>query len=131
MLFSRKKKCEPFNVAALPRFDLAAGPVWVSIGHLANDDHTNAFTAIFEKLVLENAALLEGCTITSIEAKRPVSSPPFAALPIPITAIMADTHAAATCLYFSDNDEVLLHLACGGESRTLLIAFDDPYFTFR
>lgn len=131
MLFSRKKKSEPFNVAALPRLDLLAGPVWVSIGHLANDEHTNAFTSIFEKLMLDNSTLLEGFTVTSVEAKHPVSAPPFLAAPIPISAIMADARAVATSLYFSDNDQVLLHLARSEERRTLSVRFDDPHFTFK
>jgi hypothetical protein len=126
MLFSRRKKSETFDVASAHLLDLADGPVSVSIGHLANEAHTNAFVAIFEKLMSDNAALLAGFNITSIEAKRSLPS-----MPLTTDALITNPRPAAMALYSSDNDKVVFHLTRDAEKRTLLILFDDPYFLFK
>ncbi len=128
MWFRRKPTC-PFNVAELPRLDLSAGRVNVPIHHLANEAHTDAFIAIFERLIRDNEELLRGFSITAVEAKRPLASPPPSLTPpADIDHLVADPRSAARALYFSANDEVVLTLVRSEELKSLLIRFDDPHF---
>jgi hypothetical protein len=123
-----RKRGRSFDINSLPRMDLEAGPVPVEINYLANEAHTEAFVAIFERVLSDNAALLSGCVLAAVEGKHPINFPESLAVPFSLSGLVKNEGQLARVLYMSKNDEVLLVLQCGKQPRRLFVAFDDPYF---
>lgn len=104
----------------------------VDIGHLANEAHTAAFVSIFEKVLRDNATALGGWTLTSVLGQHAIANAPSSlSVPVSFDTLTEHPREAALCLYFSNNDEVVLTFTKANESKALFVAFDNPYFRFQ
>jgi hypothetical protein len=113
-------------------WDLLAGPVYVDIASLANEEHQAAFRVVFIRLLRENRAVLAQFELWAIEAQAPINAEHsvLEQLPVDWSAVEAQPSPVADALYTSYVDVVTLKLRQGALQAELRVYFDNPEFTF-
>ena len=125
------RKGNQFDIREVPSLDASAGSVGVDIGYLGNEDHMNAFIGIFEKFVQDNKGTLGSYESISIKAKKPVG-PLVASLSGPggVSQLFSNAKEVGKELYNSNNEKVRLVLSGKGNTKELVVVFDNPHFSF-
>ena len=113
-----------FSIKDVPSLRATSGAVYVDIAYLANEEHTQAFTEIFEKFTRENEDLLDSYEVVSVAAKRPV--PTFT-----MKQLRDNPQTVARLLYEAYTPEVRITLRGPQDSKVLRIEFDNPSFEFQ
>jgi hypothetical protein len=115
-----------FEIAEVPRLDLAVESALVDIGFLGGQEHRQAFADIFGKVLRDSGALLAGHRLERIESRRSVRVEP--PLPIPVGDLTASPAPLARALYDSGNETLTLHFEAAGSTLRMGIRFDNPEF---
>lgn len=127
-----KRKGNQFvDIRDVLSLDASAGSVGVDIGYLGGEDHMNAFVGIFEKFVHDNKSTLGSYETISIMAKKPIG--PFVASlagPGGISLLFSNAREVGKELYNSNNEKVRLLLSGKGNTKELVVFFDNPHFSF-
>jgi hypothetical protein len=124
-----RKKDRTFDVDQVDRIVLSDGPREVDIGFLSNDTHTNAFVAIFRKMINDNREIFAESHLIGIESKQFVK--------IDIERFRSFyrypelTNELALVLYESDNDYVTLLFKKLEQRIEVFVGFDNPYFRMK
>ena len=125
-LFQRRQ----WSASEIPDLTFREDRLCVDIGFLGGEEHRSAFSAIFAKLLRDNAATLSGMDLLSVAAKRSVSLPPEVVTKLPTALAVIDVDSLARVLYDSHNEKVILQLRGPRGDAQLGVRFDDPEFWF-
>jgi hypothetical protein len=116
---------DEFSIADVPSLDASHTSVYVDIGFLGGEAHTNAFIDIFEKFVRDNARTLMAFQSVVAHCAKPIGGELA-----DMQTVLGAPRIIARQLYESYNDEVRLLLRGNDASAMLVVTFDNPSFRF-
>jgi hypothetical protein len=118
------KSRPPWTPADIPNLSFTGPTDYVDIGFLGGDEHRDAFTAIFAKMLHDNEGELAEVNVVGLDAKRPI----ICTVSFPVRLLDAPPEQLARELYDSHNERVFLRLSGPPGTTRLGMTFDDPSF---